>query len=177
MIKLIGFTGFAGAGKSTAAQHLESHHAFKRLRFAGPLKDMMRALGLSWAEVDGHLKEVPCALLGGKTPRHAMQTLGTEWGRNLIHSNLWLSAAMTKVNTALSEGRSVCLDDCRFPNEVEAVRAAGGIIIRITRAGVGPQSNHVSEPTDLPFDIEIFNDLTPGDLWEQLDEILLGDKA
>ena len=172
MTKLIGFSGFAGSGKSTAASYLHTAHNFTRFRFAGPLKDMMRALGLGEAEVDGHLKETPSAILGGKTPRFAMQTLGTEWGRALIHSNLWVMAAMDRAETTMRSGQSVCIDDVRFPNEVEAIKAAGGTVIRITRAGVGPQSSHASEPTDLPFDIEIFNDLTMDSLYDQLDSIL-----
>ena len=43
---------------------------------------MLYQLGLGEAHIEGALKEVPCELLGGKTPRYAMQTLGTEWGRD-----------------------------------------------------------------------------------------------
>lgn len=171
--RLIGFSGFIGSGKTEATKHLIQRHGFIRVRFAGPLKDMMRALGLSDAEVDGELKETPSALLGGKTPRYAMQTLGTEWGRNLIHSDLWTDAAMEQVRGHMDMGVSVAVDDVRFPNEVESIRAAGGKVIRITRAGVGPKpGGHVSEPIDLPFDLEIFNDLSITDLREHLNELL-----
>jgi putative protein kinase ArgK-like GTPase of G3E family len=79
--QIIGLTGLMGSGKSLAAQELE-RIGFTRTRFAGSLKDMMRVLGLTEEEIEGNLKETACALLGGKTPRYAMQTIGTEWGRS-----------------------------------------------------------------------------------------------
>lgn len=157
---LIAFTGLAGSGKSTAAQHLVKNNGFQRLRFAGPLKDMMRALGLTEAEIEGDRKEVPCELLGGKTPRYAMQTIGTEWGRDLIASDLWIRAfraALAKV----PEGVPVVVDDCRFPNEADAVVAAGGVLLRVVRPGAGAgAAGHSSEGQQLSAAGEIQNDVS-----------------
>ena len=53
------------SGKSTVAEHLEARHGFETVKFAGPLKDMIRCLlfdhcGISHAMteryVDGDLK-------------------------------------------------------------------------------------------------------------------------
>lgn len=145
---IIAFTGLAGAGKSTAAAHLVKRHGFHRIRFAGPLKAMMAALGCTPEQIDGSEKETPCDLLGGKTPRHAMQTLGTEWGRDLITSDLWIRAWQAAV-AKVPAGTPIVIDDCRFPNEAEAVRAAGGILVRIDRPGAGTASVHVSEAHQL----------------------------
>lgn len=143
--RIIALTGLAGSGKTTAAKHLVIGHGWHRVRFAGPLKAMMKALGLSYREIDGDLKEAPCALLGGKTPRHAMQTLGTEWGRDLITPDLWIRA-WRAVLSAVPPGVNVVVDDCRFPNEAEAVRAAGGVIVRVEREGAGQgAAGHSSE--------------------------------
>lgn len=60
--RLIGFCGRAGAGKTFAATHLVSNCGYTRVRYAEPLKAMMRALGLTEAETDGGAKERPCAL-------------------------------------------------------------------------------------------------------------------
>jgi hypothetical protein len=79
--RLIALTGYAGSGKSTLADILACEHGFTVVKFAGPLKAMLRALGLDEREIEGDLKEQPCQLLAGHTPRRAMQTLGTEWGR------------------------------------------------------------------------------------------------
>lgn len=141
---IIAFTGLAGAGKSTAAAHLVQRHGYERVRFAGPLKSMLAALGCTQEQIDGSEKETPCDLLCGKTPRQAMQWLGTEFGRNLIGDDIWIRAWKAAVDR-LPAGVPVVVDDLRFPNEAEAVRAAGGVIVRIDRPGAGTAWNHVSE--------------------------------
>jgi len=163
---LIAFSGRAGAGKTTAAWFFE-RHGFVRTRFAGPLKDMIRALGLSEQEIDGDLKEKPCALLGGATPRHAMQTLGTEWGRELIHPELWAVIWQDRARRLLDMGRSVVVDDCRFPNEVVAIKALGGKIVRIhTTDPASPGAAHCSETQNLPFDATVLNEGTDLEVFE-----------
>lgn len=141
---IVAFTGLAGSGKSTAAQYLVERHGFQRVRFAGPLKSMMAALGCSHEQIDGSEKETPCDLLGGKTPRQAMQTLGTEWGRDLITPDIWIRAWQAAV-AKVPAGVPIVVDDCRFPNEGDAVRAAGGVIVCISRPGAGTASVHSSE--------------------------------
>lgn len=145
MINLIGITGYAGSGKTTAAKYLVEAHGFTLVKFAGPLKSMIRCLGLGDREIEGDLKEVPNAILGGKTPRHAMQTLGSEWGRNLIHSNLWVNAAMEMACDVLDHGGRVVIDDLRFENEATAIERHGGVLVRVSRLGVGPVNAHESE--------------------------------
>lgn len=150
---IIAFTGLAGAGKSTAAAHLVAR-GFTRVRFAGPLKAMMAALGLTAAEIDGDRKESPCTLLGGKTPRWAMQSLGTEWGRDLISQDLWIRAWQA----ALPATGNVVVDDCRFPNEAAAVAAAGGVIVCIERPHAGVSGyQHSSETHALPAAVTLQN--------------------
>lgn len=151
---LIGFCGPAGAGKSTAAAYLVEHHGFVRVRFAGPLKAMMRALGCSEREVDGDLKETPCILLGGRTPRQAMQWLGTEWGRQMIAPDLWQRAWAAEAD----RHPLVVCDDVRFPNEEAAIRARGGIIVRIECPwAASPASGHASEQQPIKADAVIRN--------------------
>jgi hypothetical protein len=147
---IIGFTGLAGSGKSTAAMHLASAHKFQRLRFAGALKLMLHAMHLTPEETDGSLKEEPCSLLDGKTPRYAMQTLGTEWGRDLISPDLWVNVWRREVGAILFKQpkADIVVDDVRFDNEVHAILELGGIIVRITRYGVARASGHASE--DVP---------------------------
>ena len=153
--RIIGFSGLAGSGKSTAAEFLQKELGFERVRFAGPLKAMLYALGLTAEEIDGSLKEEPCALLGGKTPRWAMQSIGTEWGRQLIDPNLWIHAWDRAVD-ALPAHVPVVADDVRFVNEVSAVHARGGLVVRVERDGLS-RGDHVSETLDLPFDCVIRN--------------------
>lgn len=141
--KVIVLTGQAGSGKSTIAAQLAAQ-GYTVVKFAGPLKAMLRALGLTDAEIEGDLKEKPCPLLGGRTPRYAMQTLGTEWGRNLIAPDLWVAAWQHAVRGVLASGGRVVVDDCRFRNELAAAMEMGGVAVRLVRDGAGTVA-HVSE--------------------------------
>lgn len=170
---LVAFSGKAGSGKSTAASYLVEHHDFTRVRFAGPLKAMLAAVGLSDDEIEGDMKEKPCALLCGKTPRFAMQKLGTEYGRQVIGADLWVRLWKHAVEPHLVAGKPVVVDDCRFPNEGYAIRALGGKLIRITRPGAGQgAAGHVSEGFDILPDDIIENNATPADLFARLDRAL-----
>ena len=142
---VISLTGPIGSGKTTVANHLIAEHNYVRVRFADGLKDMLKAFGLTDAEVDGDLKEKPCTVLFGKTPRYAMQTLGTEWGRNLIHLDLWVMIWKVAVTKQLALGHSVVCDDCRFLNEALMVETIQGAKIwKLHRPGERPTS-HSSE--------------------------------
>jgi hypothetical protein len=130
---LVGFFGPMHAGKSEAAKRLVATMGFERQRFAGPLKDMLVTAGLEVADVDGDRKETPNALLDGATPRHAMQTLGTEWGRKCISKTFWINLWARRARASLAAGAHVVVDDLRFPNEAAAIRALGGVVVFIDR--------------------------------------------
>jgi len=147
-IKLVGLLGRKGAGKDTAALAL-LERGYQNVKFAGALKDMLRCLltyqglDVQTAErmVEGDLKEIPTPYLCGQTPRFAMQTLGTEWGRILIADGLWIAAAIERA----SEHPTV-FTDVRFPNEMQAVVDAGGICFGITADWIEPVlGEHESE--------------------------------
>ena len=151
MSMLIGLVGPKGSGKSTLARELVEQHNFTRMPLAGPLKAMIRTLlrergvdeHIIDRMVDGNLKEKPTSHFGGKSTRHAMQTLGTEWGRDLISPTFWLDTWTEK--TYHVGGRIVC-DDVRFPNEGARVRLLGGIIVRVVRPGLQSSCDaHTSE--------------------------------
>lgn len=147
-VRTIGFCGPAGAGKSTAAEHLVKHWRFSRVRFAGPLKAMLLALGLDPDQVDGDRKEEPSPLLCGRTPRQAMQWLGTEWGRQLIGDGFWIAAWQAAVERIPHDrpwrrgANLIVADDVRYANEAKAIRDRGGLVVRIERPGAGSASGH-----------------------------------
>lgn len=170
--RLVAFAGPAGSGKSTAAAFLEEA-GYHRTRFAAPLKSMLRsflthcALDTEEVErrVEGGLKEAPDRLLGGKTPREAMQLLGTEWGRDRISPDLWVGVWREQTERLLGMGISVVVEDCRFPNEAEAIRALGGAIVEVVgRGGIG--MDHASERFEFEADYRIDNSGTPEELHE-----------
>lgn len=176
---VLGLCGLAGSGKSTAARYLVEQHGFVRRPFAALLKGMLRCLLHAQCVpsdtvermVEGDLKDVPTTCLGGATPRRAMQTLGTEWGRALS-PDLWVetwAASLTGLDRVVA-------DDVRFENEAAAVRALGGYVLRIERAGAGSASGamHASEVQPISAAIKIKNDGSLDDLRRDLDAVLRG---
>jgi hypothetical protein len=168
---IIGFSGPAGAGKSTAAKYLMQEHGFRLVKFAGPLKAMMRALlpeddQNEWLE--GALKETVHPDLGC-TPRHAMQTLGTEWGRNCIHPDLWINLARSDI---LDGGDDVVLDDVRFQNEYEMIKAIGGLVIEIRPKAITHRMSHASE-IGCDKDYVLYNDGSLSQLYQSLALIMI----
>ncbi len=164
MTKVIAFTGRKFSGKDTAAR-LFIEAGYTNIKFADPLKDMLRAVlrvqgilpDTVERMIEGDLKEVPTYYLRGKTPRYAMQTLGTEWGRDIIAQDFWTSILKTRAE----QHRKIVVTDLRFGNEVKAVRELGGKIIRIKRqfARDNEFSEHSSEVAidNLMVDAEIEN--------------------
>lgn len=144
---LIGFCGPAGAGKTTAA--LIASGAWEqchRISFADPIRRMLSCLGLSADDLQRD-KELPHMLLGGKTPRHAMQTLGTDWARNMIDPEIWLRVARHQALQIMELGGVPVFDDVRFDNEAEMIRLLGGEVIKVVRPSFSPATpaSHVSE--------------------------------
>lgn len=168
---VVGITGLAGSGKSTAAQVLKIEHGFERIPMAAILKGMLREFGLTHDEVDGCKKESPCDLLLGKTPRQVMQWMGTELFRNKVGEDVWVNAWKNRV-TGLA--RVVC-EDIRFPNEAKAVRDMGGVIVRLRRSGEGAitGATHASEnPDAIVPDFDFDNDGTLMDLCVKMEQVV-----
>ena len=154
------------SGKSTIAERMVKKGVI-RGSFAGALKGMLNPL-LSWlgygmkelsAMLDGDRKGEVIPVLG-KTPRELMQTLGTEWGRQMVHLDIWVAAVRKLVVDAAAAGQSVVIDDMRFPNEFEMVKGLGGTTVKVLRPGrPAPETSgipgHASEGglEDQEFDI------------------------
>lgn len=179
--RVLALAGRAGSGKSTVAEHLISEHGYVRVKFAGPLKNMLRAVykynGVTGDEVErrleGDLKEVPDAALGGRSPRHAMQALGGEWGREMMHSDLWVSMWEAQVQQVLVAGFNVIVDDLRYANEAAAVHKFGGTVLGLTgRDPVTALLGHSSEVMDLPMDVEVTNTGTVGELKKNVEKAI-----
>lgn len=140
---LIGVCGPARSGKGTIEKYLCSEHGFHADSFAAPIrKTMVDLLCLDNLEHLEIVKDKPHFLLGGKTPRYAMQTMGTEWGRQMVDQNLWINTCLHRS----SRFANVVLSDVRFDNEAAAVIKAKGLIIKVVRPGVEiAESSHASE--------------------------------
>jgi hypothetical protein len=171
-MKVIGLTGKSGSGKSTAASYLIEEYGYQLIKFADPLKDMLRVIGLGYYELEGDGKEKPCYLLGGKTPRFAMQTLGTEWGRYTMYSDIWVEAWYRRANEVVQAGGRVVCDDIRFPNEISAVKCLFGKIVDITNPSIVSSDTHISETEELEHDFRILNNGTVTEMHEKISQFL-----
>jgi len=83
--------------------------------------------------------------LMGATPRHAMQTLGTEWGRECIDTDIWTHLWATRARMLLDKGVNIVVDDCRFENELALVKSMGGERVHLISLGSERESAHASE--------------------------------
>lgn len=160
---IVGLTGRARAGKDSIAAILRSEHNFVQLSFAAPMRRFVASLlGCDLATLE-QIKETPQELLGGKTPRFALQTLGTEWGRDQIADDLWVRCCLAAAMREVVRGQSVVISDVRFENEAAAVRACSGVVWHVQRPGAAiAESGHRSESGVAlhPRDVLLHNDGT-----------------
>lgn len=176
---IVGLMGYAQSGKDTTAQVLTDEFGFTRIAFADALRDMLYALNPILDRPDYYRLQDLVDHLGweaakGWTPevRELLQRLGTEAGRNVLGQSVWVDAAMRKVKPG---GRYV-FTDVRFPNEVSAVRDAGGLMWRVVREGTKPVNAHASETAadDVFADVTFLNNGTVEDLHRAVREVARG---
>lgn len=145
---LIGLAGAARSGKTTAAAELAAHFGFIDYAFAQPLKAMLaEGLNLSVAQLEGAEKEAPLPWLG-KSPRELLQTLGSEWGRGLVHRELWLRVARQNLDNLAEchqQALGIVISDVRYEDEAAFVRQRGGVLVHILRPDAPPVRAHATE--------------------------------
>jgi hypothetical protein len=175
-MKLIGLSGYAGAGKDEAANILKEI-GYERKAFADPLREflyVMNPIIPTGSYYSPHLQDI-VNMYGWQRLKQApykdgyrnlIQTVGTDCVRNILGENTWIHASFS----TLEDNQDYVFSDCRFLNEAYAIINAGGKIIRIERESVSPALNHVSE-TDLDgfeFDEVIYNNGTLDDLRDSI---------
>jgi hypothetical protein len=140
---IIGFVGFIGSGKDTAADYLVNFHGFRRDSFANTLKDAVACVfGWDRTLLEGRTKEArewreqvdtwwaERLNMPGLTPRLMLQLWGTEVCRNGFHDDIWIASLENKMRKTTD---NIVISDVRFPNEIKAIHNAGGIVVRIKR--------------------------------------------
>ncbi len=150
---LIGFTGYKGSGKDTAARGL-IRHGFHQIAFADKIKETCRKLfQITDHEMDDReLKETPLDRWPYKSPREIMKDLGE--GMKVIAPDVWSKPVSDRYLMLAKMNHSVVISDIRFPHEFDLVRELGGIIYRVDRLGHRPDDTHVSEKYISTFDVD-----------------------
>jgi len=118
-------------GKSTALSFFKTH-GYEPLSFAADLRvacasilmnsgcPMDRAVTILSAD-----KDKPCRQLGGKTGRDMLIEIGQ--AMRLISPTWWIDSALSKTKP----GGKYVIDDLRFPNEFDGLRARNATLVRI----------------------------------------------
>ncbi len=206
---IIGVLGPAGSGKDTVADFLAKKYGFTKIALADPLKRICKEVysftdeqlwgpsefrnqpDLRYPTGRGHL-----------SPRVALQTLGTEWGREM-YNNTWIDYGIRVAEGVLLSGdrysqkrglytpgfferlfsrkpTGVVFSDIRFKNEVDAIRKRNfGFMVRVKRQGLAAVgvAGHASEEEqkmlkDTDFDYVIDNNSTLDDLYKSVVRML-----
>jgi len=174
---LIGLTGPAFAGKDSVAKHLMQYWGFRVESLADPIREGLKAMfGLNDRHFQPHNKETIIGWIG-KSPRQLMQSLGTEWGRDLIGRDIWVRRLEIRTGNLLRlQKMQVVISDIRMVNEAAMIHHLGGQLWRIVRPGqrTTPHADHTTEQGQhrLVPDLTIVNDGTLADLYQQVDEAL-----
>ncbi|NWN87005.1 MAG: hypothetical protein HLX51_00460 [Micrococcaceae bacterium] len=160
---------------------IRSSHVTMAVRRLDPLLSGDRRMTEVLALVDGNwdrLKEDSKDVLPDTSAeiRRLQQIIGTEIGRQLVSDTIWVDTAMFTVKRMRDRGNPVVISDCRFDNEAQAVRDAGGIMVRVDRPSLTsqPVDGHASEQgvADELIDEVIVNDGDLDDLHASIDSLL-----
>jgi hypothetical protein len=143
---IIGICGFIGSGKDTVADYLVNFHEFRRESFANTLKDAVAAVfGWDRTLLEGRTKEArewreqvdpwwaERLAMPTLTPRWVLQYWGTEVCRKSFHDDIWIASLENKLRNSKD---NVVISDCRFPNEIQSIRDAGGKIVWVQRGNL-----------------------------------------
>lgn len=203
---IVGICGLIGSGKDTIADYLVNLHQFRRESFARSLKDAVAAVfGWDRDMLEGRTKQSRewreqvdfwwSNRLGMKiTPRWVLQNWGTEVCRQGFHDDIWIASLENKLRNSED---NVVISDCRFPNEINAIKKSNGIIVWVQRGelpdwyDIALDANSGSKKAlnimdDLKihpsewkwigteFDMTIDNNSSLNNLYNQIESILLG---
>lgn len=141
--QIIGICGFIGSGKDTAADYLVNFHEFRRDSFAATLKDAVAAVfGWDRELLEGRTKQArewreqvdpwwaERLSMPELTPRLVLQLWGTEVCRKSFHDDIWIASLEARLRNSKD---NIVISDCRFPNEIKAIKNAGGKVIWVQR--------------------------------------------
>lgn len=150
MTKIIAFAGRKQSGKTTCSEAVIQKASLSNCKiynFADPLKRdiCMNILGLTYEQCygdDNQKNELTDVYWNDArlTAREVMQFVGTDIFRKM-KTDVWAGATIRKIQHEQPD--LAVIADCRFPNEVQAIKDAGGTVIKLNRNPYN--SDHASE--------------------------------
>ena len=196
MGRLIGFSGYATAGKDECCDVLMADFGYQpKLSFSEALWKSLLAIN-PWVQVTStqwlrlsNIVEKLGETEAKKFPdvRNYLQKGGTEGGRMIHGERCWVDIVEEKMlreecrltNRHPAEVRmsgilrkNYCITNVRFGSEEEMVRSWKGEIWRVEREGVGPVNSHSSDNQEIEHDVVIQNNGDLSDLREQVIEAM-----
>lgn len=190
-IKVIGVCGRKRHGKDQIVEYLREH-GYHRIAYADELKRIaMDIWELTFEQMYGgdEIREVVDPRWG-LSPRQIMQNFGTDVGRS-VHKATWVRKTFANMQKSangqwinLPDFDNRCfaqyaginqwaVSDVRFPSEAQAIKDAGGLVIKVIRPGIVSNDTHASETEvdNVIADHEIMNDSTLADLKFKVDAL------
>lgn len=170
---IIGITGLAGAGKDTVGSYLVTNFDFTRYGFADKLKELALQANPYIYEAKLQLADLVSEVGWDKAKnecysvRQLLQGIG-HGARLVFNDSFWIDQVL-KIDLP----DKVVITDVRYANEFDAVREAGGKIIRVLR-DVELVNNHITEVghKDIPVDYHLDNNSSRRELYQQINDLM-----
>ena len=111
---LIGIAGRARTGKDSVARFIIAAIGGYQYALADPIRAMLVPLGINLSDPYWQDRKEDIIPALGVSPRRMMQTLGTDWGRNMVNPEIWTLLAHARL---ICNGPGMVISDVRFENE------------------------------------------------------------
>ena len=158
---IIGLSGRKRSGKDTVAATIRKEFRqdyissrYNTYAFADDLKELVAAafnLGDPTTAFSDKNKEVGIGTWDDRgeriTPRSLLQAIGTGGVRAVFGPDFWVERLMKSIerDRTSTQGQGAIITDCRFLNEVDAIHAAGGVVVRLNRSDAGALHQYVPD--------------------------------
>jgi len=143
---IIGISGKIGSGKSHTARYIKNNlleYNFKKKSYGYDVKKLVSILtGINMKTILSRRAKSIYLPEWDMTLGEMFQKVGTDCMRNNLHPETWILSMFSRY----TEEQNWVIDDVRFPNEANAIKERGGIIIRLEGDPKGVRKNDKRDP-------------------------------